>query len=180
MLSMKIWFLGKKENSGPHYAGKILGAWKSCSHKILEKAISWMIRMSWTQKRRSNKIKMLSQTMRKTGEPYHLMASCSSRAKIFLIFQDRRMTTTSTTRGTFKKWWKIFKNNPNLTTSRRRQSNYVSKSRQWSDYNRRRKTRKLLSTAIIISGDSRKSRPMMSTSYFKNWRRPRTIHPRQQ
>jgi len=158
---MKIWFLGKKENSGPHYAGKILGAWKSCSHKISEKVISWMIQMSWNQKKRSNKIEMLTQTMRKTGEPYHLMASCSTRAKIFLILQDRRTTTTSTTRGTFKKWWKIFKNNPNLTTSRRRQSNYASKSRQWSDYNRKRKTRKLLSTAIIISGESRKSQPMM-------------------
>merc|ERR1711935_831405 len=125
-----------KENSGPHYAGKILGAWKSCSHKISEKVISWMIQMSWNQKKRSNKIEMLTQTMRKTGEPYHLMASCSTRAK-------------------------IFQNNPNLTTSRRRQSNYASKSRQWSDYNRKRKTRKLLSTAIIISGESRKSQPMM-------------------
>jgi len=62
-----------------------------------------MIQMSWNQKKRSNKMAMLTKTMRKTEEPYHLTAFCSTRAKIFLILQDRRTTTTSTTRGTFKK-----------------------------------------------------------------------------
>jgi hypothetical protein len=62
-----------------------------------------MIQMSWNQKKRSNKMAMLTKTMRKIEEPYHLTGFCSTRAKIFLILQDRRTTTTSTTRGTFKK-----------------------------------------------------------------------------